>query len=59
MVVFLVIFLMLLTLNALLLVFSSNRRFRIKGPAVPVDQPAAQKETFPLASYDSKYQKAV
>lgn len=59
MVVFLVIFLALLSLNALLLVFSTNRRFRIKGPAAMVDQPAAKKESYPLASYDSNYQKAV
>lgn len=59
MVVFLVIFLALLSLNVLLLVFSSNRRFRIKGPAALADRPAAKKETYPLATYESKYQKAV
>ncbi len=59
MVVFLVIFLALLSLNALLLVFSTNRRFRIKGPATMAERPAAKQESYPLPSYDSKYQKAV
>lgn len=59
MVVFLVIFLALLSLNALLLVFSSNRRFWVKGPAAMADRPAAKKETYALGSLDTKYQKAV
>ena len=59
MVVFLVIFLALLSLNALLLVFSSNRRFRLRGPSARADRPAATEQSYPLASYDSNYQKAV
>jgi len=59
MVVFLVLFLALLALNALLLIFSSNRRFRVKRPATMAEQTPAKKETYPLGSFDSNYQKAV
>ena len=59
MVVFLVIFLALLSLNALLLLFSTNRRFSLKRPVTPDDRPATYGETYPLASYDSNYQRAV
>lgn len=59
MTVFLVILSVLISLNVLLLLFSSNRRFRVgKSSAVSGRQPAVS-EDYPLRAFDSEYQKAV
>ncbi len=59
MTVFFAIFSVLIALNVLLLIFSSNRRFWAGKSSTLSTPEQASGEAFQLKAFDSEYQKAV